>query len=162
MGKASPAYLEYAQVVGSFAQVATACVALYLAWRANRINHAAIFVGRVVDELLEARLQAQRVKKLYLNLFEPFTDVNDKHQVRTAWLQTREEVGEALDALVEAFPELKPTRDAWSSVEDVEDSHAVGDALTCANSGHAKAGYVQVCAKFNSAVGSCIQSLRDQ
>lgn len=153
------------QAIGAIAQVATAIVAIWLAWRANRISHGSIFASRVLDDLLRARAEGAEVKRLYKQLFDGFATTDAKLRARTEWLQLRESVSETLDGCADVLKdEVRPARDAWDAVEELEHPHATGSALTCPqpDAETAFAEYETAVGVFRAAVGSSIRAIRQE
>ena len=144
------------------AQAAIAVLAVYLAWRGNRVSHGNVFLERMVDHLLQVRGKANKVRQLYRALFDPCGDVGVKVSARTAWLHAREDVSVLVEQMVEAFPELEPVRKSWGEVEDEEDSHALGDALTCAAPNTPLARADRTFTRFQSQISETIRKLRSQ
>jgi len=115
--------------IATVAQVIVAAVALYLAFRANRLNKDALFMQRIIAELFDIVALARKVKVSYVRMFDPFDTPQSKNDARATWLKIREEVAERLAEIRQMFSEVGVVVDAWSKLEEEEDTHIMGAVL---------------------------------
>lgn len=155
--------LEIISAVGSIAQVVIATVALFLAYKANRLNKDSVFAQRVIQELFDIITMAREVQTSYTQLFNKFGSKKAKVEMRTAWVQKREQVATRIAEIATIFPEVKQTEAAWEELEQVEDTHIFTDALVVTDASacdDAKTRYERVHATFIETVSQLIRKMR--
>ena len=141
-------------------QSVIAGAAVYLAFRANRINRDTSFVGALVSELIAVRREAQLVRVAYVSLFAEFKTIPQKARHRQEWLAKRETLGERIAAMVDFFPETAEVLDRWGELDQVEDSHIFSDSIAANAAPAALKAYRRAFEEFADAASRCIQRER--
>ena len=121
------------QAAGSVAQVVTAIVALYFAYKAVRSNRDAIFIQSIVSNMFEIVTKARVVRRRYLLLLDAFQDGASRDAARDAWLASRDEVSALLHEVSQLLPEIRPAYQSWLELEREEHHHILATSHAAAS-----------------------------
>lgn len=118
--------VEVGAFIQGLAEVVIACVAIWLAWRANQITSKSALLELKIEMLVEILHKSRSTRDFYFQILGHFPGASPKQELREAFVDSKERVTELLGQLHTLEPgTFNGLQTEWGEVKQNEDTLAI-------------------------------------